>query len=255
MLFYLLFIPTIIASFAWSMFYGSAELWFATLFFTLLYSGYGISVGFHRLLSHKSFETWEPIRKFLLYLGCQGAQGSPVTWSLIHNRSHHANTDTDKDVHTPTKGLWYAFIGWIFKKENHKFAQQELFKMRKVLDPFSIWCHNNYYFLVVLNIALITLMTVWWHDGRYILASLNASFLSLVISGVVNVFGHTPIKGMTYETSPMKNRSTNNPWLVFLTWGESLHNNHHYRPTRLNFNTKWYELDVGRWLISTIKKS
>ena len=102
---------------------------------------------------------------------------------------------------------------------------------------------------------IITLLTVWWFDGRYILASLNASFLSVIISGIVNVFGHLPIKGLTYQTDPQNNNSTNNPWLVFLTWGESLHNNHHYRPRRLNFNTKWYELDVGRWLISTIKKS
>ena len=77
---------------------------------------------------------------------------------------------------------------------------------------------------------LITLFTVWWFDGRYILASLNASFPSVIISGIVNVFGHLPIKGLTYETDPMSNNSTNNPWLVFLTWGESLHNNHYYKP-------------------------
>ena len=109
--------------------------------------------------------------------------------------------------------------------------------------------------LIILNLIVISLLTVWWFDGRYILASLNASFLSVIISGIVNVLGHTPIKGMTYETTPMKNNSTNNPWLALFTWGESLHNNHHYRPTRLNFNTKWYEMDVGRWLISAIKKS
>lgn len=255
MLFYLLFLPVTILSFVWSLFNGSAQLWWATLFLTTLYSGYGISVGYHRLHSHKSFKTWEPIRKLLLYLGVQGAQGSPVTWSLIHNRSHHAKTDTVKDVHTPTKGLFYAFFGWIFHKENHEFAKKELFKIRAQLDPFALWCHKNYVLLIILNLVLLGLFTVWWHDGRYILASLNASFLSVIISGIVNVFGHTPIKGLTYETDPMKNNSTNNPWLVFLTWGESLHNNHHYRPTRLRFNTKWYELDVGRWLIATIKKS
>jgi len=255
MIFYALFIPATILSFSWSLYYGSIELWIATLFFTTLYSGYGIVVGYHRLHSHKSFNTWEPIRKLLLYLGCQGAQGSPVTWSLIHNRSHHAHTDTERDVHTPTKGIWYAFIGWIFHKENHMFAHKEIFKVKKILDPYSIWCHRNYYFLVILNLFIIGIITMPWHDGRYLLASLNASFLSLIISGIVNVFGHTPIKGLTYQTTPMKNNSTNNPWLALFTWGESLHNNHHYRPRQLNFNTKWYELDVGRWLISTIKKS
>ena len=255
MLFYLIFLPIALASFLWSSAYGSYELWFATLMFTTLYSGYGISVGFHRLHSHKSFKTWEPIRKLLLYLGCQGAQGSPVTWSLIHNRSHHAHTDTEKDVHTPTKGIDYALGGWIYHKENHEFAQQEIFKIRKQLDPFALWCHKNYYMLIVLNLLVIGIITYWFADGRYILASLNASLLSVVISGVVNWLGHYPIKGLTYQTDPMANNSTNNPWVSIFTWGESLHNNHHYRPRRLEFNTKWYELDVGRWMIQLIKKS
>ena len=257
MLFYLIFLPVAFLSLIWSMFNGSLQLYCATALFTILYSGYGISVGFHRLHSHNSFKTWEPIRKLLLYLGCQGAQGSPITWSLLHNRSHHAHTDKEGDVHTPTKGLFYAFFGWIFHKANHEFARTELFKIRKQLDPFALWCHKNYHFLILLNLALLGLLTFWIPgvEGRYILASLNASFLSVIISGIVNVFGHTPIKGLTYETTPMKNRSTNNPWLALFTWGESLHNNHHYKPRRLNFNTKWYELDVGRWLISPIKKS
>lgn len=255
MIFYLIFIPICMASIVWTGLYGSVSLWIASLFFTFLYSGYGVSVGFHRLHSHKSFKTWEPIRKFLLYLGCQGAQGSPVTWSLLHNRSHHAYTDTDKDVHTPTKGLFYAFIGWIFKKENHVFASSELFKIRQQLDSYAMWCHKNYQFLVILNLIIIAFLTGWWYDGKYVIASLNASILSVFISGIVNVLGHTPIKHITYQTTPMSNNSVNNPWLVFLSWGESLHNNHHYRPRRLEFNTKWYELDIGRWMIYAIQKS
>mgnify|MGYP000959649608 FL=1 len=144
MWFYLIFFPIALASLGWSVFNGSLDLWVATAVLTTLYSGYGISIGFHRLLSHRTFETYDVVRKMLLLLGCQGAQGSPVTWSLIHNRSHHAHTDTDKDVHTPTKGIWYSLFGWIFHKENHEFAQKELFKIRKQLDPFALWCHKNY---------------------------------------------------------------------------------------------------------------
>jgi stearoyl-CoA desaturase (delta-9 desaturase) len=91
--------------------------------------------------------------------------------------------------------------------------------------------------------------------GRYVLASLNASILSVVISGIVNWLGHYPIKGLTYTDYKMNNKSTNNPWAVFLTWGESLHNNHHANPRRLSFATRWYELDVGLWMINLIKKS
>ncbi len=256
MLFYLIFLPVCFISLLWSIANGSTQLLCATILFTWLYSGYGISVGFHRLHAHNSFKTWEPIRKLLLYLGCQGAQGSPVTWTLIHNRSHHAHTDTNKDVHTPTRGILYALGGWIYHKENHEFARKEIFKIKKTLDPFAVWCHKNYYMLILLNLLIISLLTVWWFDGRYILASLNGSLLAVVISGLVNWLGHFPIKGLTYQTSKMKNKSTNNPWLApLIGWGELLHNNHHARPRRLEFNTKWYEVDIGKWMIQLIQKS
>ena len=70
MFFYLLFLPVSFLSLLWSIANGSTQLLCATIFFTILYSGYGISVGYHRLHAHNSFETWEPIRKLLLYLGC-----------------------------------------------------------------------------------------------------------------------------------------------------------------------------------------
>ena len=98
MLFYLLFHASV-CILIWSMFNGSWQLYCATALFTILYSGYGISVGYHRLHSHNSFKTWEPIRKLLLYLGVPMSTRF-ITWSPIHNRSH-AKTDTVNDVHTP----------------------------------------------------------------------------------------------------------------------------------------------------------
>ena len=255
MLFYVIFIPICLLSLIYSSVYGSAHLWASTALFTILYSGYGVSVGFHRLHSHKSFKTYEIIRKLLLYLGCQGSQGSPVTWTLLHNRSHHAHTDKVGDIHTPTKGIFYAFIGWIFHKSNHETAQKELLKIRKTLDPFALWCHKNYNLLIIVNLLVIGALTFWIVEGMLLLASLNASILSIFISGIVNVVGHYPVKYLTYETITLDNNSTNNPWLVLLTWGESLHNNHHAIPRRLKFNTKWYELDIGRWMIWPIEKS
>ena len=237
------------------MFNGSMQLWCATALFTILYSGYGISVGYHRLHAHHSFKTWEPIRKLLLYLGCQGAQGSIRDVDITtQQESPCTHRQRRRCTHQLKDCFMLSLVGYS-QKENHEFARMELFKIKKSLDPSGNPVPKNYVLLILLNLMLITLFTVWWFDGRYILASLNASFLSVIISGIVNVFGHLPIKGLTYETDPMSNNSTNNPWLVFLTWGESLHNNQHYKPRRLNFNTKWYELDIGRWMIATIKKS
>jgi len=255
MLFYLIFFPTALASLVWSLFNGSFHLWIATAVFTIMYSGYGVTIGFHKLLSHRQFETTDTMRKILTYLGCQGAQGSSVTWTLIHNRSHHAHTDTERDMHTPTKGILYSLFGWIFYKENHEFAHKELFKMRKQLDPFALWCHKNYALLVILNLLVIGLLTGYMFGSTYVLASLNASIFSVLVSGIVNWLGHYPIKGLTYEDHKMNNKSTNNPWVVFLTWGESLHNNHHANPRRLNLSNRWYEFDIGLWMTNLIKKN
>lgn len=223
-----------------SLFFADTFIVLFTLVFLVLYNGYGISVGYHRLLSHNSFETHKWIKNALLYLGCQSAQGTPVTWTLTHNRSHHKYTDTELDVHTPTKGFWHAFIGWIFKEENHESSFKDLLKVRKNMDSFAFWCHKNYATIVTANWALLSLI-----DPKLGVASLNASIIGLFISGLVNTIGHLPVKGLTYETFPLNNKSTNNPWLAFLTWGESLHNNHHAHPKRLSFSTKWYEIDVG----------
>ena len=116
--------------------------------------------------------------------------------------SMHTQTKTEMYTH-PTKGLFYAFLGWIFKKENHEFARMELLKL-KVLRSLCNPVPKNYVLLILLNLMLITLFTVWWFDGRYILASLNASFPSVIISGIVNVFGHLPhkrinIRNRSYE--------------------------------------------------------
>ena len=233
----------------------SAELLLTTAIFTILYSGYGVSVGFHRLYSHDSFKTYEFVRKSLLYLGCQGAPGSPLLWKVLHNRSHHAHTDTELDIHSPTKGILYAFIGWIFYKENHQIVQTELFKLRKDIDPFAKWCYKNYIPIIITNLIVITILSQLIYGNNMLTqSSLNASALSLIISGIVNVVGHIDMKGLCYKTTMLKNNSTNNPWFVFLTWGESLHNNHHAHPRRIQFNTKWYEFDIGRWMIYLIQK-
>ena len=88
----------------------------------------------------------------------------------------HAKTDTVNDVHIPTRGKFYAFFGWIFQRKLINLSQQEILKLEKQLDPFALWCHKNYYTLVVPNPVLIGLLTFYWFDGRYVLASLNASF-------------------------------------------------------------------------------
>ena len=248
MIFYSIFFPVCLLSIVWSILNPNLYVGLFTALFTILYSGYGISVGFHRLISHRSFKTYNFVKYILVYLGCQAAQGTPVTWSLIHNRSHHRYTDKEGDIHTPTKGMWYAFIGWIFNRENHNASQKDLLRIRKTLDDFSVFCHKNYVFIVIFNLTLLGL-----GDSILLLSSLNASLLSVFISGFVNVFGHYKLKG-SYTSFELDNNSVNTPWLVFLTWGESLHNNHHAYPNKASFSNKWYEFDFGHWFVKTIEK-
>jgi stearoyl-CoA desaturase (delta-9 desaturase) len=88
---------------------------------TLIY-GLGLVVGFHKLLSHRSFTTNKYVAYVLAYLGCLGISGSPIWWSAIHRGHHHAHTETERDLQTPRKGWLNSYIGWQFGDETSKIS-------------------------------------------------------------------------------------------------------------------------------------
>lgn len=217
------------------------------LIFTLvnwvLIAGLGVAVGYHRIFSHNTHPNL-PIWKenIILFFGTLSGQGSSITWSAIHRGYHHKFSDTEKDLHSPLRGLYHAFFGWATKiTENNsivnlKYAGPILRKKN------HIWFHNNQMkilWLVPLIIAII--------DWRLSLSMFCLpTAICLIQDNLTNVFGHIKA-GIGYRNFNTKDNSHNNLPLALLTWGQCWHNNHHYDPTSFDFgfsvSKKWYEVD------------
>lgn len=207
----------------------------ATAVFWVLLSGLGISSGFHKIFSHGCYDLKPWLNNFVLYCGTMACQGSSITWSALH-KYHHKHTDTADDPHTPTKGIFFAFVGWTFNVTqetlNYKYA------IKLIRNPVHAFFHKNYYSIVWLSILTMIIVLGWKivFYGYFI-----AAFISILQDNSVNVFCH--IKKMGYRNYETKDDSTNVALLGYLGWGLGWHNNHHKFPGRFNFGMKWWEID------------
>jgi len=117
-----------------------ANLWF---------SGIGMSVGFHRYFTHRAFKANKLWRYVMLAGGSLAGQGSVIFWAALH-RLHHPTSDTPADVHTPTKGFWHAYMGWIFNLDPNAVPLNRSIDL--IRDPACKWTHRNYH----------RIMWAWW---------------------------------------------------------------------------------------------
>jgi len=225
----------------------SAYIWlFATLFFWVLLSGLGIAVGFHRIYSHQCYHPKPWLDTFILYCGTLACQSSSLTWVSVHMGYHHPYSDTEKDPHTPTKGIWHAFLGWTFLINavtiNHKYA------IKLIKKPLHLFVHT-YYFRIVWASAIAFALIFGWKFALF--GYCIAAMISILQDNLVNVLGHSPKFG--YRNFDTPDISSNFPPLGYLGWGQGWHNNHHQYPNRFNFGVKWWEYDPCRLFIPLLK--
>mgnify|MGYP000016935802 FL=1 len=210
-----------------------------------LYVGLGISVTFHRQLTHKSYKTHPWIIKLGTLLGTLSNTGSSIVWVAIH-MNHHRHADTDKDPHSPKhQGLKTFALEYDLDTSRVKWKMKHL-----IGDPFHMFLHK-YYFAVILAWSLVLYLI----GGLYLMIFLHwfPMIISGAMSNIVNYVGHKPNWWGGYRRYATKDDSINN-WLWALpSWGETLHNNHHKRPYSWSHGEKWWELDVGAWIVKLIK--
>lgn len=213
----------------------------------------GTTVGFHRLLAHRSFVASRALLGVLAILGSMAAQGPPVYWASNHRR-HHAYSDRAGDPHSPyrdgdrelrgIRGFFHAHIGWTF---SHALTNPIVFSRDLLQESLLARINRSYYLWVFLGL-LIPTVTGWaltgsWTGGLDGLVWGGGVRLFLTyhftncINSVTHLFGYRRFE--THE------RSRNNPWLALPTLGESWHNNHHANPGAANFGHAWWEIDVG----------
>jgi stearoyl-CoA desaturase (Delta-9 desaturase) len=209
-------------------------------FFTAL----GITIGFHRLLTHRSFATRPAVRFFFLALGSMALQGPALDWASIHIK-HHATTDTDDDPHSPVAGFIHAHIGWLFTSME---AEPAVYGTWLLKDPLVMLVSRTFFVWTALGFVIPYLLGGW---TGVLWGGLVRIFLLNHVTWSVNSVCHTFGTRM-FETS---DRSKNN-WLVgLLAFGEGWHNNHHAFPRSAFHGLRWWQFDLSAWVIRLLEWS
>jgi stearoyl-CoA desaturase (delta-9 desaturase) len=216
----------------------------------------GVTVGYHRLLSHRSFSCPKFVEYFWVLMGYLAFEGSPIWWATIH-RAHHRYVDTPLDPHSPRYGLYNAHVGWL---THHEYAPHvDPLKQSKDLinDPVyrfleqdgKWWRAHTLAFAVGLGCRVVIWACFGWVAA---VASLLAAVAVLQIPLMLNVICHIPKLG--YKNFRCLDDSVNVWWVALLAMGEGWHNNHHVFPGSARSGLRAHELDVSWLVICAMRK-
>jgi fatty-acid desaturase len=219
----------------------------ATVFLYWMTIGLGISMGYHRLHTHRSYRVPRILEYFFAVCGTLTLEGGPIFWVATH-RLHHQKSDQPGDPHSPRDGAWWSHVGWIlFGETNHNNTRMmSRYAPDLAKDPFYVWL-NNYHWvpLAVLGVLLYAiggLPLFLWGGCLRVVVGLHSTWL---VNSATHMWGRR-----RFET---RDDSRNSWWVALLTFGEGWHNNHHAHPTSARHGLAWYELDHSWILISILK--
>ncbi len=249
----------------WSLWGGGFSAVDASIMlFFYVFTGLGVTIGFHRLFTHRSFGTKKWMRGLLAIAGSMAIQGPVIKWVADHRR-HHAYADQPGDPHSPhledgpgiqgvLKGLWHAHIGWFFDKEvtSYKRWAPDLLKepmMRKIDKLFPLWGVLSFALPPLIGLAV----TQSWSGAltAFLWGSLARIFLLHHVTWSVNSICHFYGK-RPHETT---DHSTNNWPLAIVSFGESWHNNHHAFPTSAVHGVDKGQIDITGAMIRLMEKT
>jgi fatty-acid desaturase len=201
----------------------------------------GVGIGYHRLLTHRSFKAPKWLEYSLTALGTLSIQNGAIEWVATH-RIHHAHTETDQDPHTPRHGAFWAHMGWIMRgtAQNHDEATLKRYVPDLLKDKFHVYLSRHYYLTsIILGLILFAVgdwtLVLW---GIFLRTAFGWHSTWLVNSAT-HLWGTR-----RFETN---DDSTNNALIAVLSFGEGWHNNHHAHPVSARHGLKWYEFDMN-WL-------
>lgn len=214
-----------------------------TLFAAMyLIAGFGETVGFHRMLTHRSFQAPPVVKFVLLVCGTMAMQGPPIDWAGIHIK-HHAQADREGDPHSPLDGLFHAHIGWFFGKidaDPHTYCPH-LFKDRLVVFvSHSAWVWS------LLSLFIPLLLGGW---TGLLWGGMVRMFLSNHAAWSVNSICHT----FGWRDFQTNDRSRNQWTVALLGLGEGWHNNHHAFPRSAFHGLRWWQIDLSGYLIRLLE--
>ena len=243
---------------AWNSFFGPLDL--ILLVGMYLICGYGITIGYHRYFSHKSFNAPRWVVFMLGFCGSMAMQG-PMFWWVATHRAHHKYSDQEGDPHSPHadadhgffKGFWHAHMGWLLQSNTapvHKYVAD------LKSDPMLRWIDRNSTLCVLVGMALPTilggLITMTWMGALTgfiwggLVRVLIEHHVTWSVNSVCHIWGAHP-----FQTS---DKSRNNVVCGFLALGEGWHNNHHAFPTSARHGLRWWQFDSSWMIISAMQR-
>ena len=229
-----------IAGLIWLFYSGQWSYLWVTLAFYWTTGVLGINVGYHRLISHRSFKTNKWIERFLALVGTITNVGSPLAWVALH-RSHHKHAETEKDPHSPyllgNLRAWFGYWNVVRLEVKHV---KDLWR-----DDFYKFTHRHYLAIHIVYCGVLMLIDPMWAIFAYALPSV----LVLHSTSAIIVIAHRH----GYKTYKINDESRNSWIASLITLGEGWHNNHHANPGRWKQGEKWWELDPPAWIIKLIK--
>lgn len=246
----------------WNSLVSTTDLAIAAVMYLL--TAVGITVGFHRLLTHRSFQTSKPIEYTFAILGSMAVQGPVISWVADH-RKHHAHTDEEGDPHSPhvghdgglrgvMGGLWHAHSGWLMSTQGR--ADWKRYAADLYEDPGMRTIGRRFVPLVLLSLALPALA------GYAVSGTLAGAATGLLWGGLVRVFF---VHHVTWSVNSVchfvgsrrfdtDDRSTNVFWLALPSLGESWHHNHHAFPRSAQHGLRSWEVDPSALIIGAMER-
>ena len=220
---------------------GSA-LFAVGVYFMLMF---GVTAGYHRYFSHKSFKTSRPVQFILALLGTLSLQKGVLHWAANH-RDHHKYSDKPDDLHSPVQsGFWWSHIGWIM---SDKYIETRWHRIKDFsVFPELRWLNRNWLLVFVLWCALVffTLGFQYLVWGCFI-ATVAAWHVTFCVNSLLHVWGK--------KAFPSSDESRNNVWLAIPTLGEGWHSNHHYFPSSVRQGFHWWQIDLCYYILFCMEK-
>jgi stearoyl-CoA desaturase (delta-9 desaturase) len=202
----------------------------------------GVTAGFHRMLTHRSFRAHPVVRAVILVLGSMAVEGPAIGWAANHLK-HHVLADRPGDPHSPLDGLVHAHLGWLF---NHDQADPNVYARSLLRDPVVVFVDRTFVLWVVLSLVIPFAVGGW---SGLLWGGLVRMFFVHHVTWSVNSVCHT-FGRRAFETTDR----SRNQWMVgLLGMGEGWHNNHHAFPRSAVHGLDRWQLDVSAWVIAGLE--
>jgi fatty-acid desaturase len=225
--------------FSWSALAAAAVVSYATV-------ALGISLCFHRILTHRSLRLLKPIEYLFAIFGTLALQADPIRWVSVH-RKHHAHADHEGDPHSIAEGFKWAHMDWIYR---HNIALPSDEEMRHFAP--DLYAEPFYRALQYLNIPLQVALAL----GLFAFGGWSwviwGIFVRLAVSYHTTWLVNSAAHMLGYRTFATPDQSTNCWWVALISWGEGWHNNHHAFPFSARHGLRWFEVDLTWWHVRVL---